>query len=293
MTIYERMVSSIFRGRLINQFGKPNGSINARVFFSTKPMEYLLLSKPAKGVLLVTLNRPKALNALCTPLILELNDVLKDAHLDNDIGAIVLTGSERAFAAGADIKEMKDKTYADVYGGDFIRSWSTITTMRKPILAAVNGYALGGGCELTMMADIIYVGENAVFGQPEIKLGIIPGAGGTQRLARLIGKSRAMEFILTGKNFTAKQAVEWGFASAIFPVDKVVSEAVATAGIIASHGQLAIEAAKESVNYGLQVGLDQGLAYERRLFHGLFATEDQKEGMTAFVEKRAANFQNK
>ncbi|KAK9379535.1 ClpP/crotonase-like domain-containing protein, partial [Kockiozyma suomiensis] len=264
--------------------------------FSTSPRaayEYIIVSSPAAGVTQVTLNRPKALNALFTPLIEELDMAMKEADSDKSIGAIVITGSEKAFAAGADIKEMKDKTYADVYGHEFIQSWSEATKVRKPVLAAVNGFALGGGCELAMMADIIYAGEKAVFGQPEIKLGIIPGAGGTQRLTRAIGKARAMEYILTGKNFTAQQAYEWGLVAAIHPPEKLVEETIKTAGAIVANGQLAVQAAKDAINYGLQVGLDNGLSYERRLFHSLFATEDQKEGMAAFIEKRKADFKGK
>ncbi|KAK9376237.1 ClpP/crotonase-like domain-containing protein [Lipomyces chichibuensis] len=265
----------------------------SRYSYSTSPYNNILVSTPAPGVTLVTLNRPKSLNALSTPLILDLNAALKEADTDPTVGAIVITGSEKAFAAGADIKEMQHKTFADVYEKNFIKNWGEATNIKKPILAAVNGYALGGGCELALMADIIYAGEKAVFGQPEIKLGIIPGAGGTQRLTRLIGKSRAMELILTGKTFTAKQALEWGLVSAVFSPEQLVDEAVKTAGTIAGNGRLAVQAAKEAVNYGLQVGLEQGLLYERRLFHSLFATEDQKEGMTAFIEKRAAKFKGK
>ncbi|KAK9368025.1 ClpP/crotonase-like domain-containing protein [Lipomyces kononenkoae] len=253
----------------------------------------VVVSNPAPGVTLVSLNRPKSLNALSTPLILDLNAAMKEADTDPSVGAIVITGSEKAFAAGADIKEMQHKSFAEVYENSFIENWSEAKTVKKPILAAVNGYALGGGCELALMADIIYAGEKAVFGQPEIKLGIIPGAGGTQRLTRLIGKSRAMELILTGKTFGAKEALDWGLVSAVFPPEKLVDEAVKTASLIASNARLAVQAAKEAVNLGLQVGLDQGLLYERRLFHSLFATEDQKEGMTAFIEKRAAKFKGK
>ncbi|KAK9467877.1 ClpP/crotonase-like domain-containing protein [Lipomyces arxii] len=264
----------------------------SRQFSSSRTIRYdhILVSDPANGVKLVTLNRPNALNALFTPLVLELNDALKSADSDTSIGAIVLTGSVRAFAAGADIKEMKDKSFADVFTHDFIKNWSDATLIKKPIIAAVNGYALGGGCEMAMMADILYAGENAVFGQPEIKLGIIPGAGGTQRLARAIGKAKAMDIILTGKTFTAHEAYNWGLAAAVFPPTDLVAEAVKTAASIASYGPIAVHAAKEAINYGLQVGLDQGLTYERRLFHSLFATADQKEGMAAFAEKRAPEF---
>ncbi|KAK9476507.1 ClpP/crotonase-like domain-containing protein [Lipomyces japonicus] len=270
---------------ITNRWNKAKFSTSSRSLY-----DHILVNRPAKGVSLVTLNRPKSLNALFTPLILELNDALQSADSDSSIGAIVITGSERAFAAGADIKEMKDKTFSEVYEQNFIRNWSEATRVKKPILAAVNGYALGGGCELAMMADIIYAGEKAVFGQPEIKLGIIPGAGGTQRLTRLIGKSRATELILTGKTLNAEQALAWGLVSAIYPPDKLVEETINTATLIASHGRLAVQAAKESINYGLQVGLEDGLLYERKLFYSLFATHDQKEGMSAFIEKRPSKF---
>lgn len=252
--------------------------------------EHILVSKPSPKVRLVTLNRPKALNALCTPLIKELNHALRDADADAGIGSIVITGSEKAFAAGADIKEMKDQTFAEVYGNDFIESWSDQSFIKKPIISAVNGYALGGGCELAMMGDIIYAGEKATFGQPEIKLGVIPGAGGSQRLPLLIGKSRAMELILTGRNFSAAEALQWGLVSKVFSPEKLVDEAVKTAAEIAEFSPLAVKAGKEVVNEGYQLPLDQGLKYERRVFHSLFGSKDQKEGMAAFAEKRKANF---
>ncbi|KAK9460283.1 ClpP/crotonase-like domain-containing protein [Lipomyces oligophaga] len=271
------------------------GFRGVRKFSTTKTRTYdhILTSTPAEGVFQVTLNRPKALNALCTPLIYELRDAMRTADCDSSIGAIVMTGSERAFAAGADIKEMKDMTFAQAYSQEFIKSWSQATDIRKPVLAAVNGYALGGGCELAMMADIIYAGEKAVFGQPEIKLGIIPGAGGTQRLMRAIGKARAMHFILTGDTFTAEQALAWGLVADVYPVSELVPATVRVAQKIAAQGKLAVQAAKEAINYGTTVGLESGLEYERRLFHSLFATSDQKEGMAAFVEKRQANFEDK
>lgn len=264
-----------------------------RNYSSGGSYEYIVESKPTPGVRLITLNRPKALNALFTPLILELNNALVKADRDEEIGAIVITGSEKAFAAGADIKEMKDKTFAEVYGKDFIENWSDQTNVKKPIIAAVNGYALGGGCELAMMADIIYAGEKAVFGQPEIKLGVIPGAGGTQRLTRLIGKSRATELILTGRNFSAQEALQWGLVSKIVEPSKLVDEAVKTAAEIAQYSPLAVKAAKEAILESQQTGLDQGVKYERRLFHGLFGSQDQKEGMSAFAEKRKAKFEGK
>lgn len=255
--------------------------------------EHIIVSSPTPGVRMVQLNRPKALNALFSPLITEINHALHAADNDQSIGAVVITGSEKAFAAGADIKEMKDKTFSDVYGNNFIENWNQSMKIRKPIIAAVNGYALGGGCELAMMADIIYAGEKAVFGQPEIKLGVIPGAGGTQRLPLLIGRSRAMELILTGRNFTAQEAYEWGMVSKIFEPSKLVDEAVKTAAEIVKFSPLAVKAAKEAVNEGYEVGLNSGLNYERKLFHGLFGSQDQKEGMAAFAEKRTPNFTGK
>lgn len=204
-----------------------------------------------------------------------------------DIGAIVLTGSEKAFAAGADIKEMRDLTFSDAYKNDFILSWSSTTTsLRKPLISAVNGFALGGGCELAMMADIIYCSAGAKFGQPEISLGIIPGAGGSQRLTRAIGKSRAMEIILTGKQFTGQEAADWGLAARVFEdAQGCVDGALGTAEKIAGFSQVAVKAAKEVVNKSQELGLRDGVEFERRVFHGLFGSKDQKIGMTAFTEK--------
>lgn len=252
--------------------------------------QHIIESTPKKGVVQLTLNRPKALNALSTPLFDELNHALAKHDKDGSIGAIVLSGSEKAFAAGADIKEMKDKTFEQVYGEDFIESWSRISQVKKPIIAAVNGFALGGGCELAMLADIIYAGEKAVFGQPEIKLGVIPGSGGTQRLTRAIGKARAMELILTGRNFSAQEAERWGLVARVFPVDQVLPEAVNTAAEIAAFARLAVKAAKECVNEAYESSLAEGVKYERRVFHALFSTHDQKEGMSAFAEKRNPKF---
>lgn len=252
--------------------------------------ENIIVSSPAPGVSLITLNRPKQLNALCSPLFVELNAALEQMNTDEETGAIVITGSEKSFAAGADIKEMSSKSFAEVTRQDFLVDWSRISAIRKPILAAVNGFALGGGCELAMMCDIIYAGEKATFGQPEIKLGVIPGAGGTQRLTRAIGKSNAMELILTGRNFSAIEAKEWGLVSRIFAPEKLVEETVKTAAQIASFGRLSVQAAKECVNQSEQVGLQDGLRYERRIFHGMFATKDQKIGMEAFLAKKKAAF---
>lgn len=210
----------------------------------------------------------------------ELNHALRTFESSKEAGAVVITGSERAFAAGADIKEMKDITFADAYGNDFLKPWTEITQITIPIIAAVNGYALGGGCELAMMADILYCGPTAVFGQPEIKLGVIPGAGGTQRLVWAIGKARAMEIILTGKNFSAEEAVRWGLAARMFDApEKCVDAALDTAELIAGQGRLAVKAAKEAVNQSMENGLSEGVKFERRLFHSLFASRDQKIGM--------------
>lgn len=235
---------------------------------------------------LVKLNRPKALNALCDQLMSELSDSLKNLDKNPDIGAIVITGSERAFAAGADIRELKDRTFSDVYYGGLLKSWDKVTQIKKPIIAAVNGYALGGGCELAMMCDIIYAGEKAQFGQPEITIGTIPGAGGTQRLTRVAGKSMAMELCLTGGRITAAEAKECGMISKVFPVTEVVQEAIKTAEKIAEYSPLIVAMVKEAVNSAYETSLREGLRVERRIFHSTFATRDQKEGMAAFDEKR-------
>jgi enoyl-CoA hydratase len=242
----------------------------------------------------VQLNRPKALNALSTPLILELNHALRGFQADWAIGAVVLTGSEKAFAAGADIKEMKDLTFSHAYGNDFIESWSDLVTfLKKPLVVAVNGYALGGGCELAMMGDILYAGPKAVFGQPEIKLGVIPGAGGSQRLTNAIGKSRAMETILTGENIAAKQAGEWGLVAKVFETpEECVDGALATAEKIASYSHIAVKACKEVVNKSQDLGIREGVEYERRVFHGLFGSQDQKIGMAAFAAKQKPEWKN-
>ncbi|KAL4267028.1 enoyl-CoA hydratase/isomerase family protein [Pleurotus pulmonarius] len=259
---------------------------------STADYEHILTSKPEPTVSLITLNRPRALNALCSPLFVELNDALRKADEDPEVGAIVLTGSERAFAAGADIKEMKDKEFSDVYKNNFLENWATMTKIRKPIIAAVSGFALGGGCELALMCDIILASPTAKFGQPEINLGVIPGGGGSQRLTHAIGKSRAMEIILTGRQFSALEAEQWGVVSKVVDEGEgqVVKEAVAMAKVIASKSQIAVQAAKEVVNAAYELSLPEGLRFERRIFHGMFATNDQKEGMAAFAEKRKPNF---
>jgi len=254
----------------------------------------ILLSRPEPSVLLVTLNRPKALNALSTPLFLELNKALAEADEDESVGAIVLTGSEKAFAAGADIKEMKDKDFSEVFKTNYLENWTELTKLRKPIIAAVSGFALGGGCELALMCDIILASPTAKFGQPEINLGTIPGGGGSQRLAHLIGKSRTMEMVLTGRMVSAEEAEKWGLVSRVVGAGEgqVVKEAVTLAQEIASKSQIAVQAAKEVVNAAYEMTLAEGLRFERRTFHSLFATKDRKEGMTAFAEKRKAEWVN-
>ncbi|VWX57498.1 putative enoyl-CoA hydratase [Burkholderiales bacterium 8X] len=242
---------------------------------------------------IVTLDRPKALNALNDELMTELGAALKAFDADDAIGCIVLTGSEKAFAAGADIGAMATYTFADVYKGDYItRNWETIRSIRKPVIAAVSGYALGGGCELAMMCDFIIAADNARFGQPEIKLGVIPGAGGTQRLPRAVGKAKAMDMALTARMMKADEAERAGLVSRVVPFDKMMEEAIEAALVIANFSRVAVMAAKESVNRAFESGLADGVMFERRLFHALFATSDQKEGMDAFVNKRPAAFKH-
>ena len=242
---------------------------------------------------IVTLNRPKQLNALNDQLMDELGSALKAFDADEAIGCMIITGSEKAFAAGADIGAMSKYTFADAYRGDFItRNWETIRSIRKPVIAAVSGFALGGGCELAMMCDFIIAADNAKFGQPEIKLGIIPGAGGTQRLPRAVGKAKAMDMALTGRMMDAAEAERSGLVSRVVPLDKLMDEALGAALQICQFSLLAVMAAKESVNRAYEGNLSDGLMFERRLFHALFATEDQKEGMDAFMNKRAANFKH-
>jgi enoyl-CoA hydratase len=243
---------------------------------------------------LITLNRPKALNALNDRLMDELGDALLAFDGNEAIGAMVITGSEKAFAAGADIGAMSTWSYMDVFKSEYIsRNWETIKRIRKPVIAAVSGYALGGGCELVMMCDIVIASETARFGQPEIKLGIIPGAGGTQRLPRAVGKAKAMDLVLSARMMDAREAESAGLVSRVVAADKVLDEALATANAIAGFSLPAVMMAKEAVNRAYEVPLSEGLLFERRLFHSLFATEDQKEGMTAFVEKRAPRFKHR
>ncbi|ADX44755.1 enoyl-CoA hydratase [Paracidovorax avenae] len=253
--------------------------------------EVIEVRTEADKVGVITLNRPKQLNALNDQLMDELGDALAAFDADERIGCIILTGSEKAFAAGADIGAMAKYGFADAYKGDYItRNWERIRSIRKPVIAAVSGFALGGGCELAMMCDFIIAADNAKFGQPEIKLGVIPGAGGTQRLPRAVGKSKAMDMALTARMMDAQEAERAGLVSRVVPYDKLMDEALGAALVIAGFSQVAVMAAKETVNRAFEGSLSDGLMYERRLFHALFATQDQKEGMAAFLEKRPAAF---
>ena len=258
-------------------------------------MTYEYIIAEAKGrVGLITLNRPKQLNALNDALMDALGAALKAFDADPAIGCMVVTGSDKAFAAGADITAMAKKTFPASYAEDFItRNWEAMMQIRKPVLAAVRGFALGGGCELAMMCDLIVAADNAQFGQPEIKLGIIPGAGGTQRLTRAVGKAKAMDLILTGRMMDAHEAERSGLVARVVPLQQTLTEAVAMAETIAGFSQASVLMAKESVNRAFESSLSEGLRFERRLFQSLFATADQKEGMAAFLEKRKPLFTNK
>jgi enoyl-CoA hydratase len=255
-------------------------------------MSNLIIEQIGK-VQLITLNRPEAMNALSPELMTELSEVLSQSEDNPDVAVVVITGGEKAFAAGADIKAMKDMTYMQMYQGDFItKNWERITTFRKPTIAAVAGFALGGGCELAMMCDFILAADNAKFGQPEINLGILPGAGGTQRLTRFIGKSKAMEMVLTGRMMDAQEAERSGLVSRVVPLAELREEALKVAEKISQMSMPIVMMAKESVNRSYESTLAEGIRFERRLFHSAFASEDQKEGMAAFVEKRKASFKN-
>ena len=256
--------------------------------------EYVNVRTENANVGVITLNRPKQLNALNDQLMSELGDALLAFDRDDAIGCMVITGSEKAFAAGADITGMAKYDFVDAYGGDFItRNWETIRRIRKPVIAAVSGYALGGGCELAMMCDFIIAADNAKFGQPEIKLGVIAGAGGTQRLPRAVGKAKAMDMNLTGRLMDAEEAERAGLVSRIVPLAQLMPEALEAAQTIAGYGRMAVMAAKESVNRAFEGTLADGIMFERRLFHSLFNTEDQKEGMDAFINKRKPQFKNR
>jgi enoyl-CoA hydratase len=263
-----------------------------RLLETPMPYENILVERRGKAAL-VTLNRPKALNALSAGLVADLNHALADFEADAGVGAVVVTGSEKAFCAGADLKEVSGIDFIAAYRENLISEWDRIAGFRKPLIAAVAGYALGGGCELAMMCDIILAADTAKFGQPEITLGIIPGAGGTQRLARLIGKAKAMEMCLTGRLIGAEEAERAGLVSRIIPAAGLVEEAMKVAEKIASFPLAATMMVKESVNRAEETSLAEGLRFERRLFHALFASEDQKEGMAAFLEKRAPQFRGR
>jgi len=284
------MMQPVIRNVMTTQM--PQRMILTRLMSSNTQYQYIKTDTTGTEgrVGIVTLNRPKALNALCAGLMDELIRALNDMDNDPKIGAIVVTGSEKAFAAGADIKEMQNRDFQSNYKENFLEWWSNITLVRKPIIAAVNGYALGGGCEVAMMCDIIYAGDKAKFGQPEITIGTIPGAGGTQRLTRAIGKSRAMEMNLTGVPISAQEASEYGLVSRVYPAESLVEEAVKTADKIASHSKIIVQICKESTNSAYDLSLKEGMRFEKRMFQSTFATNDRKEGMTAFVEKRKPNW---
>jgi enoyl-CoA hydratase len=253
-----------------------------------------ILVETRGSVGLITLNRPKAMNALCADLAREIAEAVDAYEADDIIGALVVTGSEKAFCAGADIKEMSDKNYMDVYKEDFITvNWERLSHCRKPVIAAVAGYALGGGCEFAMMCDFILAADTAKFGQPEILIGTIPGAGGTQRLTRFIGKAKAMEMVITGRMMDAEEAERAGLVSRIIPAAELVEEAIKTAEKISNLSRPVVMLAKESVNRAYETTLAEGVRFERRLFHSTFATKDQKEGMAAFAEKRTADFKHR
>ncbi len=250
-------------------------------------MEFETIRHEMRGsVLLARIDRPKVMNALNTTVMGDLVDLTRRADEDPEVRAIVLTGSEKAFAAGADVAEMADKSYAEAFGADLFSGWDRFASTRKPVIAAVAGYALGGGCEVVMMCDIVIAADTAKFGQPEIRLGIMPGMGGTQRLTRLVGRAKAMDLILTGRMMDAEEAERAGLVSRVVPADRLLDEALAVAETIAGHSVPAVMMAKESVERADETPLSEGLRYERRLFHSMFATADQKEGMKAFLEKR-------
>ena len=254
--------------------------------------ETIIVERRGK-VALIRLNRPQALNALNSALMRELSAAIDLLEADGAIGCMVITGSEKAFAAGADIKEMADKSFADAYLGNFAADWHRVAAARKPVVAAVAGFALGGGCELALQCDLIIAADNAKFGQPEIKLGVIPGIGGTQRFTRAVGKAKAMDIMLTGRMMDVEEAERSGLVARIVPLPSLVEEAVKVAETIASMSLPSVLAAKEAVNRAFETSLAEGVNFERRIFHSLFATADQKEGMAAFIAKRPPRFENK
>lgn len=253
----------------------------------------LVLSEALDGVTMITLNRPEALNALCRDMIAQLNQALDQAELDPNIGAIVLMGSDKAFAAGADIREIKDLTFGEVYNHDFVAAWERLSFCRKPVIAAVSGYVLGGGCELAMMCDIILASDTAQFGQPEVTIGTMPGAGGTQRLTHLIGKAKAMELCLTGRMMTADEAERCGLVSRVVPLERLKSEALIMANKIAAFSHPVTQMIKEAILAADAMPVPQGIRFERRLFQSTFSLKDHQEGMTAFLEKRKPEFQHR
>uniref|UniRef100_A0A1B6DFI9 Probable enoyl-CoA hydratase, mitochondrial n=1 Tax=Clastoptera arizonana TaxID=38151 RepID=A0A1B6DFI9_9HEMI len=287
------MLSTIFRfGRNVS---KIETKINANLLYSTgSTYQNILVERKGENqnIGIIQLNRPKALNALCDSLIKELVDAVKKFDQDESIGALIITGNEKAFAAGADIKEMMNQSYSNTIKNGLLEQWNDLTKCKKPIIAAVNGYALGGGCELALMCDIIYAGDKAKFGQPEVSIGTIPGAGGTQRIARSCGKSKAMEICLTGNQITAQEAETMGMVSKVVPSEQLLNEAIKLAEKISSHSPLIIQMCKESVNTAFETSLQEGLRYEKKMFYGSFATDDRKEGMAAFIEKRSPKFSN-
>ena len=257
-------------------------------------MTYENIVVETKGrVGIIRLNRPQALNALNKALIAELTQAIEAFDTDDKIGCMLITGSDKTFAAGADIKEMADKPFVEAYLGDFVSNWDAVAHARKPIVAAVAGFALGGGCELALQSDVVIAADNAKFGQPEIKLGVIPGIGGTQRLTHAVGKAKAMDLILTGRMMDAAEAEKSGLVARVVPAANLMDEAMKIADTIANMSLPSVLAAKEAVNRAFETGLSEGVVFERRIFHSLFATEDQKEGMKAFVEKRAPKWKNK
>lgn len=287
-------IGKLFASRACGLVKAATYSNNVRFYCAASPKAFEFIKTELvgekKNVALITLNRPKALNALCNGLMSEVSQALDQFEADSAIGAIVITGSEKAFAAGADIKEMQGNTYAKCIMGNFLNNWTRVAQTQKPVIAAVNGYALGGGCEFAMMCDIIYAGDKAKFGQPEIALGTIPGAGGSQRTARVMGKSKAMEMCLTGNMINAEEAERSGLVSKVFPADKVVGEAIKLGEKISTFSPLIVQLCKEAVNTAYETTLHEGLKFERRHFHATFSTKDRLEGMTAFVEKRAPKF---
>ncbi len=253
-------------------------------------MEKPIIVEHQGRVVVVTLNRPAARNALNTEIMRAMGEELAPLDRDPGVGCFVIRGSDKAFAAGADIKEMAEKSFSAMYNDDFFAGWERFASLRTPKIAAVSGYALGGGCELAMMCDMIFAADTAMFGQPEIKLGVIPGMGGSQRLTKLVGKSKAMDLILTGRMMDAAEAERCGLVARVVPADRLMEETMQAAQTIAGYGKAATTAAREAVDRALELGLREGIQFERRLFHALFATADQKEGMAAFIEKRSPNF---